>query len=79
MLDFGSVTAGGIVSTVLRSAVVYLTIYVALRLAGKRHVGQLSIAGRPAAAVSSPANEGVSREAEGVRRSPTPHGSAPDA
>ncbi len=43
MLDFGSVTAGGIVSTVLRSGVVYLTIYLALRLAGKRHVGQLSI------------------------------------
>lgn len=42
-MDFGSVTAGGIVSTVLRSALVYLTIYVALRLAGKRHVGQLSI------------------------------------
>jgi uncharacterized membrane protein YcaP (DUF421 family) len=43
MLDFGSVTAGGLVNTVLRSSLVYLAIYVALRVAGKRHVGQLSI------------------------------------
>ena len=43
MLDFGSVTAGGLVNTVLRSGLVYLAIYAALRVAGKRHVGQLSI------------------------------------
>jgi len=43
VLDFGSVTAGGLVNTVLRSSLVYLAIYVALRIAGKRHVGQLSI------------------------------------
>ena len=43
MLDFGAVTAGGLVNTVLRSGLVYLAIYAALRIAGKRHVGQLSI------------------------------------
>jgi len=43
MFDFGQVHWTGLVNTVLRSSVVYLAIYVALRLAGKRHVGQLSI------------------------------------
>jgi uncharacterized membrane protein YcaP (DUF421 family) len=43
MFDFGQVHVPGLVSTVLRSAIVYLAIYAALRAAGKRHVGQLSI------------------------------------
>lgn len=43
MFDFGQVHVTGLVNTVLRSAIVYLAIYAALRAAGKRHVGQLSI------------------------------------
>ena len=42
-LDLGVITWAGAVSTVVRSLVVYLAILAALRLAGKRHVGQLSI------------------------------------
>jgi uncharacterized membrane protein YcaP (DUF421 family) len=43
MLDFGGVHLPVLVNTLLRSVVVYLAVVVALRVAGKRHVGQLSI------------------------------------
>ena len=43
MFDFGHITMAGLVTTVLRSGIVYLAIYAALRAAGKRHAGQLSI------------------------------------
>ena len=43
MLDFGGIHLPVLVNTLLRSVVVYLAVVVALRLAGKRHVGQLSI------------------------------------
>ncbi len=42
-LDLGTISAAGAASTILRSLVVYLAILAALRAAGKRHVGQLSI------------------------------------
>ena len=42
-LDLGSITVAGAAATVVRSLVVYLAILAALRAAGKRHVGQLSI------------------------------------
>jgi len=42
-LDLGTITAAGAASTIVRSLIVYLAILVALRAAGKRHVGQLSI------------------------------------
>jgi uncharacterized membrane protein YcaP (DUF421 family) len=41
--DLGTITLAGVVSTVVRSLVVYIAVLAALRLAGKRHVGQLSI------------------------------------
>jgi uncharacterized membrane protein YcaP (DUF421 family) len=43
MLDFGGIHVPVLVNTLLRSVAVYLAVVVALRLAGKRHVGQLSI------------------------------------
>jgi uncharacterized membrane protein YcaP (DUF421 family) len=43
MLDFGGIHAPVLVNTILRSVAVYLAVVFALRLAGKRHVGQLSI------------------------------------
>ena len=43
MFDFGGVHASVLVNTVLRSSLVYPAILVALRIAGKRHVAQLSI------------------------------------
>lgn len=43
MLDFGGIHLPVLVNTLLRSVVVYLAVVFALRLAGKRHVGQLSI------------------------------------
>jgi uncharacterized membrane protein YcaP (DUF421 family) len=43
MFDFGGVHLPVLVNTLLRSVVVYVAVVVALRLAGKRHVGQLSI------------------------------------
>jgi uncharacterized membrane protein YcaP (DUF421 family) len=43
MLDFGGVHASVLVNTVLRSSLVYLAILAALRIAGKRHVAQLSV------------------------------------
>src|ERR1017187_9321566 len=43
MFDFGGVHLPVLVNTLLRSVVVYLAVVAALRLAGKRHVGQLSI------------------------------------
>src|SRR5512143_1658471 len=42
-LDLGTLSMAGAVSTIIRSLVVYVAILGALRLAGKRHVGQLSI------------------------------------
>jgi uncharacterized membrane protein YcaP (DUF421 family) len=41
---FSGVTAAQLAETAVRSAVVYLTMYAALRLAGKRHAAQLTIA-----------------------------------
>lgn len=41
---FKGITGPQLVETAIRSAVVYVTIYVALRLAGKRHAAQLTIA-----------------------------------
>ena len=43
MFDFGGVHLPVLVNTLLRSVVVYVAVVAALRLAGKRHVGQLSI------------------------------------
>lgn len=43
MLDFGAVHLATLGNTVLRSMAVYVAILIALRAAGKRHVGQLSI------------------------------------
>lgn len=43
VFDFGQARFPGLVNTVLRSAIVYVAIYVGLRAAGKRHAGQLSI------------------------------------
>lgn len=43
MLDFGGIHPSVLVNTILRSVVVFVTVVAALRLAGKRHVGQLSI------------------------------------
>lgn len=43
MWDFGGVHPSVLLNTVLRSGVVYLAILAALRIAGKRHVAQLSI------------------------------------
>lgn len=43
MFDFGGVHVPVLVNTLLRSLIVYVAVVVALRLAGKRHVGQLSI------------------------------------
>lgn len=43
MLDFGGIHAPVLVNTILRSVAIYLAVVFALRLAGKRHVGQLSI------------------------------------
>lgn len=43
LFDFGGLHPSVLVNSVLRTVVVYLTIVVALRLAGKRHVAQLSI------------------------------------
>ena len=43
MLDFGGIHPSVLVNTMLRSVVVFVTVVAALRLAGKRHVGQLSI------------------------------------
>src|SRR5512141_2085284 len=43
MLDFGGIHPSVLVNTILRSVVVFVTVVLALRLAGKRHVGQLSI------------------------------------
>ena len=43
MLDFGGIHASVLVNTILRSVAIYLAVVFALRLAGKRHVGQLSI------------------------------------
>jgi uncharacterized membrane protein YcaP (DUF421 family) len=43
MLDFGGLHPGVLLNTILRSFVVYVAVLAALRLAGKRHVGQLSI------------------------------------
>jgi uncharacterized membrane protein YcaP (DUF421 family) len=44
MFDFGGVHASVLVNTILRSLAVYVAVVVALRFAGKRHMGQLSIA-----------------------------------
>ena len=43
MLDFGGLHFDALGNTILRSFVVYIAILAALRIAGKRHVGQLSI------------------------------------
>jgi uncharacterized membrane protein YcaP (DUF421 family) len=43
MLDFGGIHLTVLANTILRSLLVYLAVLAALRLAGKRHVGQLSI------------------------------------
>lgn len=43
MLDFGGIHLSVLVNTILRSLVIYVAVLAALRLAGKRHVGQLSI------------------------------------
>ncbi len=43
MFDFGGIHLAVLVNTLLRSIVVYAAVVIALRLAGKRHVGQLSI------------------------------------
>lgn len=43
MFDFGGVHGSVLVNTLLRSVVVYGSVVIGLRLAGKRHVGQLSI------------------------------------
>ncbi len=43
MFDFGGLHPAVLANTILRSSVVYLAILAALRIAGKRHVGQLSI------------------------------------
>jgi uncharacterized membrane protein YcaP (DUF421 family) len=43
MLDFGGLHLAVLGNTILRSLLVYLAVLAALRLAGKRHVGQLSI------------------------------------
>lgn len=43
MFDFGGVHTPVLVNTVLRSSLVYLAILAALRIAGKRHVAQLSV------------------------------------
>jgi uncharacterized membrane protein YcaP (DUF421 family) len=43
MLDFGGIHGPVLVNTIVRSIVVYLGVVFGLRLAGKRHVGQLSI------------------------------------
>lgn len=43
MFDFGGIHLPVLVNTLLRSVAVYLAVVIGLRLAGKRHVGQLSI------------------------------------
>ncbi len=43
IFEFGGLQPATFVNTVLRSLVVYVAILAGLRLAGKRHVGQLSI------------------------------------
>jgi len=43
MLDFGGIHLPVLANTLFRSVAVYLAVVIALRLAGKRHVGQLSI------------------------------------
>jgi uncharacterized membrane protein YcaP (DUF421 family) len=43
MFDFGGIHLPVLGNTILRSLLVYLAVLAALRLAGKRHVGQLSI------------------------------------
>lgn len=42
-MDFGTITGPGLASIVIRSVIVYVAILAALRLAGKRHVAQLSL------------------------------------
>lgn len=43
VLDFGGASWSVLANTIIRTLIVYLAILVALRLSGKRHVGQLSI------------------------------------